>query len=70
MASRDVSNGEGHGEDGQAESKGDTEKADSDRWKACRQYGSAASTEYQPEGSEEFSERTFSDTHGFASRVK
>jgi hypothetical protein len=70
VASRDVSDGEGHGEDGQAERKGDTEEADSDRWKACGQYGGAASTKYQPEGSEEFSERTFPDTQGFTSRVK
>jgi hypothetical protein len=65
-----VSDGERHGEDGQAESKGHTEKSDPDRWKACRQYGGAASTKYQPEGSEEFRERTFSDAHDFASQFK
>ena len=32
--------------------------------------GGTASTKYQPKGSEEFRERTFSDTQGFTSRVK
>jgi hypothetical protein len=65
-----VSDGECHGEDSQAECKGHTEEADSDRWKTRGQDSGAASTKDQPEGSEEFRERTFSDTQGFTSRVK
>jgi hypothetical protein len=70
MASRNVSDGEGHGEDGQAESQSHSEESDSKSGKAGRQYGGAASPEYEPEGSEEFRKRTFAETHGFASKIE
>lgn len=70
MAARDVSDGEGHGEDGQAESQSDPEETDSDCGKGCSQHGRAASAEYEPEGSEEFRDRTFAETHWCGPRIE
>jgi hypothetical protein len=64
MASRDVSDGESHGEDGQAEGTGDTEEAYTESGEACRQNGGTASPEDEPEGSEEFRKCAFAETHG------
>src|SRR5580692_1478952 len=65
MASGDVPNGERHGEHGQAKCQSHTKEADSKSGKARREHGGAASPEHEPEGSEKFRERTFTETHGF-----
>src|SRR5580704_13040643 len=70
MASRDVSDGKGHGENRQPESKRHTEEADSQSGEGRCQHRRAASPKYEPEGSEEFRRRTFSQSQGCTSRIE
>jgi hypothetical protein len=60
MTARDVSDGVSHGENRQTEGEGDSYKPDAEAGKRSGQDCAAASTEDQPEGSEEFCETTFS----------
>ncbi len=55
MSSGNPADGIGHGEDGQAESHGDTDKADAEMRKGGGKHGATAAAEHQPERSEEFS---------------
>lgn len=58
-----MSDGEGHSEQGEAEGKGNAEKADAQTGIACGQNGGATSTEDQPCGPEEFRHHTFAEIH-------
>ena len=52
VATGNMSDGIGHGQDGEAESQRDTEKADPDLRKGSGEDGRAATTEHQPERAE------------------
>jgi hypothetical protein len=56
VAAGDVPDGEGHGEHGQAEGQRDPGQANADIRKGGGQYGTAATSENQPEGADAFSE--------------
>ena len=53
VAARDVADGIGHREHGQAEGEGDPEEADAERRKGGGQHRAAAAAEGKPEGAEE-----------------
>src|ERR1700722_16786429 len=73
MASRDVADGEGHGQNRQAKGKGDADKGYTEMrgsryltargFKGSGENGAAATTEDKPEGSEELSQGTFRQRH-------
>ena len=62
MAARDVADGIGHGQHGQAEGERDAEQADADLGKARGDDGAAAAGEGEPEGADRFG-RTFTQIH-------
>lgn len=63
MTTRDVTDSEGHGENGEPKSEGDAGISDTDIGDAGCEHGCAASTKHQPEGSKEFRCCAFTDWH-------
>jgi hypothetical protein len=64
MAAGNVADGEGHGKQREAKGQGNSGETNTDSRESGRQNGCAASTEDQPECSEEFRGYAFSDGHG------
>jgi len=58
MASRDVADGERHGEYGQSERKRHPQETDAKIWKCGRQNGTATSPEDQPKRADELGRRS------------
>ena len=69
MTTRDVSDGEGHGENGKPESEGDAGVSDADVGNPGGQHGSTASAKHQPESSEKFRCCAFTDGHEVSLQV-
>lgn len=67
MSTRNVAQGIGHGNNGQAEGEGDAGKADPECGKGGGQNGGAAATEHQPEGAEAFRGESTTQCHGWPS---
>ena len=63
MAARDVPDRKGHREHRQAESEGDSQETDADTREGGSEYGAAASSENEPERTDEFCECTVYDRH-------
>jgi hypothetical protein len=67
MTSRDVTDGERHGQNRQPKCQGDAQQADPDIRERGGQHGASASPEDQPEGSDELSTGSFAKGHDCAS---
>ncbi len=64
MTARDMPDGVGHGEDGEAECERDAEQPDPDLRKRCGQDGTAAPSEHQPERADGFRHQSIRCRHG------
>lgn len=62
MATRDMADGKGHGQYGEAEGEGDTEHTDAERGTGC-EYRTATATKDQPEGADQFGTHAFTEGH-------
>src|ERR1700722_1205498 len=54
VAAGNSADGKGHGQHGQAERESDADESDAEFRKSRSEHGTAAASEYEPEGSEEF----------------
>ena len=59
VATRDMTDGIGHGQHGQTERQGDAQQADPHIGEGGSQHGAPAASQYQPEGSHKFSSKRF-----------